>query len=95
MNDANVIVVAPIVHLNGTSREQLLEVREAAYAALDEAYTALKQTAPNGRDYYPEPGLLEKAQEQHSRRLRLIDAVMTSLQTEMYCISETTNEPKS
>lgn len=43
-------VVLPIVHLNGTSREQLMEERLNARDALQEALRALCRAAPNGRD---------------------------------------------
>lgn len=68
------VLVAPIVHLNGTSKERLLDALGEAWNALTvTAYDALKETAPNGRDYYPVPGLLEKATDQHMRRLKALD----------------------
>ena len=66
----------PTIHLNGTSKARLIEGLCNAAAALDAAYNALKQTAPNGRDYYPQgPAALAQAEKEHSDRLRRVDAV--------------------
>lgn len=42
-----------MVHLNGTSREVLLEQTLTAARAIQEALIALDGAAPNARDYYP------------------------------------------
>jgi len=71
----------PTIHLNGTGRDSLVEGWEAAWNAAEAAFEALKRTAPNGRDYYPqEPGALEKAIDEHRDRLRKIQAVQDELQ---------------
>lgn len=87
-NDNPPTIIAPIIHGNGTSAARLIEVLSDAYCRLDEAYTALRQCAPNGRDYYPKPGLLEKAQEQHMKRLGAVAGVMESLEAEMAAIED-------
>ena len=62
-------VITPIVHINGTGREDLVEQRKAVYVALQNAAEALRQMAPHGRDYYPAgPEALAKAVAQHRRR---------------------------
>lgn len=66
----------PTIHLNGTSKERLIEALCAASAALDDAYKAMKQTAPNGRDYYPQgPDAIHTAEAQHMARLKKVDEV--------------------
>lgn len=66
----------PCIHLNGTSRESLLNDLEAASTALDAAYEAMKRTAPNGRDYYPlGPQAIDTAVSEHMSRLRRLDAI--------------------
>lgn len=66
----------PTVHLNGTSKDDLLKGLENASYCLTQAYEALKQTAPNGRDYYPQGNeALGKATEEHMDRLRRLDAI--------------------
>jgi hypothetical protein len=47
-------VKAPTVHLNGTSKEHLLDAAQAALTATREARDKLQATYPNGRDYYPQ-----------------------------------------
>ena len=56
----------PTIHLNGTSKRELLEQYSAARQALEAALTALSNAAPNGRDYYPQgPMAILHAQDQH------------------------------
>lgn len=70
----------PTIHLNGTSKESLIEALCVASSALDDAYEAIKKTAPNGRDYYPQgPAALATAEKEHSDRLRAVDAVKKQL----------------
>jgi hypothetical protein len=69
-------VQLPTIHLNGTSRERLVEQLCEASAALDAAYEALKRAAPNGRDYYPQgPAAMEAAEREHRDRMARVDAV--------------------
>jgi hypothetical protein len=77
-------IIVPIVHLNGTSREELVRVRVEAHRVLEDAYAALKRMAPNGRDYYPVPGLMDRAVEQHSHRLSVIGELIFALEKEVY-----------
>lgn len=51
----------PTVHLNGTSRERLLEGYQEAYEKLVEFRDALRGIEFNARDYYVKPGSWEKA----------------------------------
>ena len=76
------MIVVPFVHTNGTSRAALLEHLERSYRALAEATQALKNGAPNARDYYPEPGRYELAREQHFRRLRTLADLQDELVAE-------------
>lgn len=74
-------MITPHIHLNGTSADRLIEAAANAYDKLEEAYQALKETAPNGRDYYPlGDGAMKAAVEEHLDRLRKIDAVKDELQ---------------
>jgi hypothetical protein len=47
-------MIYPTIHPNGTTKERLLETIEGASLALKIAEEKLEQTAPNGRDYYPQ-----------------------------------------
>ena len=70
------------IHLNGTSKERLLEQWSNAYDALRVALEKLAEAGPNGRDYYPQ-GLeaLYKAQDEHHNRMQKVLDVMKDLQT--------------
>lgn len=65
-------VICPIVHLNGTSRQQLEDQIDDVYEACHVLLKALKNAAPNGRDYYPQPGLMDQAVAQHNRRMKVV-----------------------
>jgi hypothetical protein len=47
-------MMTPTIHLNGTSRDELVSQYVAALDALHNAMQALIKMAPNGRDYYPQ-----------------------------------------
>lgn len=76
------LLIVPMVHLNGTSKESLMDALERAHNALYKACDALIDTAPNGRDYYPMPaGSLAKAQAQHRSRLDRLQSVVAEIAT--------------
>jgi hypothetical protein len=81
-------VVVPIVHRNGTSRESLIEQRASFYRALQEAEKTLQGMAPNGRDYYPEPGRMEKARAQHDRRRAVLGALRDEIEAEIAILDD-------
>lgn len=87
-------VIAPIIHLNGTSAERLKDALSNAYDKLYEASEALRECGPNGRDYYLKPGLMEKAIEQHRGRQHAIRDVMAGIEAEMDAIDEQTKDRK-
>lgn len=84
-------LIVPIVHLNGTSADELKEQLQFAYSSLWDAVEALKRSAPNGRDYYPQPGLLEKAELQHRRRIMTLHSMQQELEDQMDGIDAQTN----
>jgi hypothetical protein len=56
--------IIPIIHLNGTSKESLLDGYFEVYKALKFSVDKLYDAAPNGRDYYIYgEGAFEKAKE--------------------------------
>lgn len=82
-------MIIPTIHLNGTSKESLIEDLCAASNALRAAYDALKQTAPNGRDYYPQgPKALEDATAEHFSRLSRVDSVRQEIESLAIAIDE-------
>ena len=79
-------VVTPIVHLNGTSKQELIDQRLAVLDALRKAGEALRNAAPNARDYYPEPGRLTRAEAQHRRRLETLKLLVKQVEAEVTLI---------
>jgi len=72
----------PTVHLNGTSRDGLLEGYIAAMDALRLAMKALQSAAPHGRDYYVQAGdTFCMAQNQHFTRLARLRETLDELNT--------------
>ena len=76
-------IIIPNVHLNGTSANRLIALRCDARDVLETAYRQIREMAPNGRDYYVEPGSMEKAESQHMRRLQVIDDLVKELEYEV------------
>lgn len=69
-------MMIPSIHLNGTSKSDLIEqqcdVRRAADALLD----ALRKAGPNGRDYYPQgTDALRKAQAEYAERYAAVTKI--------------------
>ena len=74
-------MIKPTIHLNGTSKERLLEDIEEAYNALNVAFAKMKEVTPNGRDYYPQgPDAIYKAQDEHRARMQKLTDVQIDLQ---------------
>ncbi len=70
----------PTIHGNGTSAEALTGALETASNALRVAAKALDETAPNGRDYYPQgPDAINKAGKEHRARADCIKRVQDEL----------------
>ena len=73
-------IIKPTIHFNGTSRLHLLETHQRLYSALDAAMEALKNAAPNGRDYYPQGDrVILTAIDQHRDRGLRIQSVMNEV----------------
>jgi len=73
--------LVPTVHMNGTSAHELRGQLDAAIEALREARQKLVQAAPNGRDYYPQPGnMVEVATGQHERRCQSLNDMISDLE---------------
>lgn len=67
----------PLVHLNGSSGEFLLEGYAEAASKLRAALLALEHTAPNARDYYPRgEESFRKARSEHDSRVQVLMALL-------------------
>ena len=76
-------ITAPMVHMNGTSKNGLTEPIDAALEAIRAAYDALKNCGPNGRDYYNHPQAphaMEQAQKEHRDRLLALHDLQSELE---------------
>lgn len=78
-------MMIPTIHLNGTSREELIKQLLNASDALLVAIDKLGDASPHGRDYYPQgPDAFLKAHDEHIARIgRLFD-----VKTEIDSIAE-------
>ena len=81
-------LVLPIVHLNGTSRDALLDQRCKFGQRLREAMEALSEMAPNGRDYYPDPPRMALAVTLHNLRMLALKSLFEQIQAEAVAIAE-------
>ena len=68
----------PTVHLNGTSREALLEGYIDCVNAVRHAVEVCQKNAPNARDYYLGAGW-PAAQTEHEARLAKMESVLAEL----------------
>lgn len=71
----------PSVHLNGTSKQELLNQYRNAYHDIATAIRTLQQACPHGRDYYLQPaGSYEQARIEHVKRLARLESVQDELE---------------
>lgn len=72
------VLRVPTVHLNGSSRDDLVGQCREVYRAITQAMEALNQAAPHARDYYvqDDPEAFEKARRQHEARAQKLIEVM-------------------
>ena len=73
-------MLAPLVHLNGSSADTLIEQYERSMGALRKALDAMREGYPNARDYYPQgDDAFRLAREQYDARIRAVDNVLAEL----------------
>lgn len=71
----------PTIHLNGTSKGELLRQLTDAIIAIGDAEIAVAKACPNGRDYYVQGrGAIDDALREHSDRLARLAAVRSELE---------------
>lgn len=74
-------LVLPTVHLNGTSKGDLLEAYSNAIQAVHAAGDAMAKAAPNGRDYYPQgSAAINTAMDQHAARMQKLRSIVEELE---------------
>lgn len=73
-------MIIPTIHLNGTSKKELVQQLRTASVACSELEKALVAAAPHGRDYYPQGSdALTQAAEAHSKRIQSAHAIRAEL----------------
>lgn len=71
----------PTIHMNGTSRRALYVGYFVAYQKIADAIAALSETAPNGRDYYPQgDAAIIAAGKEHRERMTALRSVLVDLE---------------
>lgn len=68
-------MIRPILNINGTSAEELIQTRRNAIEALDAAMKALQEMTPNGRDYPNQQDRCRTDRELHYSRFAQLDAM--------------------
>ena len=74
-------LIVPNVHVNGSGRKELRELRSNACIALQEASQELRMMRPHGRDYFDIAEYVQ-ACAQHEKRIEAVTKIMTELRTE-------------
>jgi hypothetical protein len=75
-------MIIPTVHLNGDSKQTLLDDNLAARRAVRDALDAVAKASPNGRNFYPQgDGAITKAVTEHRIRLLRLEEVRQELET--------------
>ena len=75
-------MIRPILNINGTSAEELIQIRRNAIEALAAAMKAFQEMTPNGRDY---PGQQDRCctdRELHYSRFAQLDAMRNRIMDE-------------
>ena len=81
-------MILPIIHMNGTSRQELIDQRTAVLDTIRATLTALGKMSPNGRDYYPVPGLWDLADQVHGTRIYRLKEIHDEILAEAIAISD-------
>jgi hypothetical protein len=75
-------MMTPSLHLNGTTRDVLLDQTVDAIGALRTAIEAVMRIAPHARDYYPQgPDAFTKARAEHQQRLACLVTLKEQYET--------------
>jgi len=73
-------MIYPTVHLNGTSKAELIDQLCTASSAMADAIKALENASPNARDYYVQGQYaMRDAQDQHARHVNALVQVKNEI----------------
>lgn len=85
------MAITPLVHLNGTSAQELVDQQRAILDAADPLLKALHAATPNARDYYTKPGpenWAELARRAHAERIKAVHQIMEDALTIAMSVQE-------
>lgn len=75
-------MIRPILNINGTNAEELIQTRRNAIDALDAVMKALQEMTPNGRDYPGQQDRCRSDRELHYARFAQLDAMRNRIMDE-------------
>ena len=79
----------PLIHLNGTSKAELLQQQLDMLAALRKAADVMAKCAPHGRDYYPiNSNAASIAFEEHNARRTALSDIIVEIECIAHAIDE-------
>lgn len=86
-------LLAPLIHMNGSSADTLIDGYRAAHSALSAGLDALYACSPNGRDYYPQakqgcPDPFKQARREHDARIERVRQTLTEIESIVENIQE-------
>jgi len=81
-------MILPTLNINGSSADDLIQPRIAAYDALRDAIKALQQVTPNGRDYPGDNDQCVADRQAHYTRLKAIHTIATEIVAEAVNIKD-------
>lgn len=83
-------LILPCIHLNGSSKDSLVDGYCTTIVSINRAIELLIDCSPNARDYYPlGDDAFKKATEQHKARIQKLRDVLAEIS---YIAEETANK---
>ena len=74
-------MITPTIHMNGTSKKDLLEGYCKIMHALHETLARMQEYSPNARDYYVQsPTAYAAARDQYQRQFKAINEVLQEIE---------------
>lgn len=72
-------IIRPILNINGTSRDELVDQRRAVADALRDVVEAMRHMVPNGRDYPGDYDRLQRDRFTHFARMDQINKLYNDI----------------
>lgn len=83
------MVTIPTVHMNGDTREELIRVNMRVYEKAGDLLTALYQSGPNGRNFYPQGvEAIIHAAEEHRDRIEAVQRIKAEMEEIVHALQQ-------